>query len=143
MQKNMQALDYAFLRRRIYEYKDKYPFAGYSVCARSWSGRALFTLSLGNTKEPALYIAGVRSGNTACTQVLLRFFERLCECVDTRGELAGIKINDVLNSFKGKYIQEVPLYSSVKVNGKKLYEYAREGVEVEIPPREIEVFDIK
>ena len=96
MKKGNDGFGYAVLRRKIYECKEKYPFAGYSVCARSWSGRALFTLSLGNTKEPALYIAGVRSGNTAGTQVLLRFFERLCECVDTRGELAGIRINDVL-----------------------------------------------
>ena len=44
---------------------------------------------------------------------------------------------------KGKYEQEVPLYSAVKVNGKKLYEYAREGLKVELPKREVQIFDIK
>ncbi len=97
MQKGNEGFGYTVLRRKIYELKERYPFAGYSVCARSWSGRALFTLSLGNTKEPALYVAGVRSGSTAGTQVLLQLFERLCACVDMRSELAGIKIHDVLS----------------------------------------------
>ena len=50
---------------------------------------------------------------------------------------------NVLNSFKGKSIQEVPKYSAVKVNGKKLYEYARNGIEVELPKKEIEVYSIE
>ena len=49
----------------------------------------------------------------------------------------------VLNSFVGKSIQEVPKYSAVKVNGKKLYEYARNGIDVELPKREIQIFDIE
>lgn len=49
----------------------------------------------------------------------------------------------VLNSFKGKSIQEVPKYSAVKVNGKKLYEYARNNIEVSLPKREIEIYNIK
>lgn len=53
------------------------------------------------------------------------------------------QIVDVLNSFKGKYIQTVPIYSAVKVNGKKLYEYARNGEEVELPKREVEIYDIE
>ena len=53
------------------------------------------------------------------------------------------EVVNVLNSFLGKSIQEVPKYSAVKVNGKKLYEYARAGIEVELPKREIEVFDIE
>ncbi len=96
MRKDIDGFSYAELRRKIYEYKDKYPFAGYSVCARSWSGRAIFTLSLGNTKEPALYIAGVRSSSTVCTRTLLHLFERLCACMESGGELAGIKLRDVL-----------------------------------------------
>ena len=48
----------------------------------------------------------------------------------------------VLNSFLGKSIQEVPKYSAIKVNGKKLYEYAREGKDIKLPKHEIEVFDI-
>ena len=52
-------------------------------------------------------------------------------------------IKEVLNAFKGKYIQEVPIYSAVKVNGKKLYEYARERIDVELPKREVEIKKIE
>lgn len=53
------------------------------------------------------------------------------------------KIIDVLNSFKGRYFQEVPLYSAVKINGKKLYEYARNNEEVNLPRRNVEIKDIE
>lgn len=49
---------------------------------------------------------------------------------------------NVLRSFLGKSKQLPPMYSAIKVNGKKLYEYARKGESVEIKPREIEIFDI-
>lgn len=51
-------------------------------------------------------------------------------------------IFEAVNSMKGKYNQEVPLYSAIKVNGRKLYEYAREGIPVELPKREVEIYDI-
>lgn len=49
----------------------------------------------------------------------------------------------ILNSFIGKSMQEVPKYSAIKINGKKLYEYARENIDIELPKHEIEVFDIE
>lgn len=52
-------------------------------------------------------------------------------------------IKKVLVSFLGKSTQEVPLYSAIRVNGKRLYEYAREKIDVELPKREIEIFDIE
>ena len=45
------------------------------------------------------------------------------------------EIKKVLNSFVGSYNQEVPIYSAVKINGKKLYEYARNDEEVVLPKR--------
>jgi len=53
------------------------------------------------------------------------------------------EITKVLNSFLGKSTQETPIYSAVKVNGKKLYEYAREGIPVELPKREIDIKSIE
>ena len=52
------------------------------------------------------------------------------------------KIIEVLQSFLGKSMQITPKYSARKVDGKKLYEYARQGIEVEDIYREIEVFNI-
>lgn len=52
-------------------------------------------------------------------------------------------VKNILKSFLGKSQQIPPIYSAIKINGKKLYEYAREGIEVEIPSREIEIHEIK
>jgi len=52
-------------------------------------------------------------------------------------------IEKVLEKFIGKQEQVPPIYSAIKIKGKKLYEYAREGKEVEIPPRQIEIYDIE
>lgn len=53
------------------------------------------------------------------------------------------KIIKVLDSFKGKYNQEVPKYSAIHVNGKRLYEYARNNIDVDLPKREVEIYNIK
>lgn len=53
------------------------------------------------------------------------------------------EINKVVNSFLGEYEQEVPIYSAVKVNGKKLYEYARNNIDVKLPKRLVSIDDIK
>ena len=52
------------------------------------------------------------------------------------------KIDKTLKSFIGKQEQIPPKYSAIKVKGKKLYEYARKGIEVEIKPRQIEIYKI-
>ena len=49
----------------------------------------------------------------------------------------------VLKSLTGKQKQVPPMYSAIKINGKKLYEYARSGKIVDIPEREIEIYDLK
>jgi len=52
------------------------------------------------------------------------------------------QIENVLKSFIGRQEQIPPIYSSIKINGKKAYEYARKGETVEISPREIEIMNI-
>ena len=49
----------------------------------------------------------------------------------------------VLKSLIGKQEQIPPIYSAIKVNGKKLYEYARSGQNVEIEPRTIEIYNLE
>ena len=51
-------------------------------------------------------------------------------------------IENTLELFIGKQTQIPPIYSAIKVNGKKLYEYARKGQKVEIPKREIEIYEM-
>lgn len=49
-------------------------------------------------------------------------------------------IKKALQNFTGKLSQKPPIYSALKVDGKKLYEYAREGKDVEIKKRDIEIY---
>ena len=58
-------------------------------------------------------------------------------------ELTEKEIKRVLSSFLGKSFQVPPMYSAIKINGKKLYELARKGQEVERKPREIEISRIE
>lgn len=53
------------------------------------------------------------------------------------------KIEMVLEQFIGEQEQIPPIYSAIKVKGKKLYEYARKQQEVQIPSRKITIYDIK
>lgn len=58
-------------------------------------------------------------------------------------KLDQIEIQNALDEFIGKQEQIPPMYSAIKVNGKKLYEYARNNQTVIINPRKIEIYDIK
>ena len=52
-------------------------------------------------------------------------------------------VKEILKTFIGKQEQTPPIYSAIKINGKKLYEYARKGQEVKLEPRQIEIYDIE
>lgn len=70
---------------------------------------------------------------------------------DSSGEVLEVKpvdfneekIKEAVYSFIGEYEQVPPMYSAIKVNGKKLYELAREGKEIERKSRKIKIYDIK
>lgn len=72
------------------------------------------------------------------------------DTLDITGEVLEAKetnidekeLKTIILSFIGKYNQEVPIYSAVKVDGKKLYEYAREGKTVVLPKKEVNILDI-
>ena len=73
------------------------------------------------------------------------------DTLDSTGNIINTKVvklndNEIVNkilSFKGSYLQEVPKYSAIKVNGKKLYEYARNNIDVILPKREVCIKDIE
>ncbi len=91
------------------------------------------------TNETKEYIAEVECGiSTDTLDVLGTILEEKKDFI-----LEKEKVEEVLRSFLGKSIQEVPLYSSIRVEGKRLYEYARNGEEVTLPKREIEIFSIE
>lgn len=90
------------------------------------------------TSEDKEYIATVKLGV-------------LTDTLDTDGKVLEekdvfIKKEDLvrtLNSFVSFYDQEVPIYSAVKINGKKLYEYARSNIKVDLPKRRVEIKKIE
>ena len=82
------------------------------------------------------YVAGVKQG------ILTDTLDITGNVIDTNNSRIT-NIKEVLKSFKKTYLQEVPKYSAVKVNGKKLYEYARNNEEVELPKKEVTIKEIK
>ena len=62
---------------------------------------------------------------------------------EKKEELNKEELAPVLKSFIGDYSYEVPIYSAIKVNGKKLYEYARNNQKVELPIKNSYIYDIK
>lgn len=91
------------------------------------------------TNETKEYIAEVQCGiSTDTLDILGNVLEE-----KKVFRLEKEKLENVLNSFLGKSLQEVPLYSSIRVEGKRLYEYARNKEEVILPKREIEIFSIE
>ena len=89
------------------------------------------------TEKDKEYIATMKLGIKTDT------YDTEGKIIDQKEVPNNLNIEEVLNSYIKKYNQEVPIYSSIKVNGKKLYEYARENIEVELPKREVEIKDIK
>ncbi len=89
----------------------------------------------GTDKE---YVASVKLGELTDTLDTEGKTLEQRKCFINKDELVN-----VLDSFIGKYDQEVPIYSAVKVNGKKLYEYARRNEKVNLPKRKVEIKKIE
>ena len=62
------------------------------------------------------------------------------EKINTEKSLNKAEIQKVLEQIKGEQQQVPPMYSAIKINGKKLYEYARNGKTVEVKPRRINIY---
>ena len=86
------------------------------------------------TSKEKEYIAEVTLGiKTDTLDITGNAIEKRKETLDIE------KLKKIINSFPKTYMQEVPKYSAVKVNGKKLYEYAREGIKIKLPKKEVSI----
>ena len=90
------------------------------------------------TSDYKEYVAGVRLGILTDTLDITGNVISKCSVNYSCDEIC-----DVLNSMVGEYYQEVPKYSAVKINGKKLYEYAREGIDIDLPKRFVDIKSIE
>ncbi|MBP3284143.1 MAG: tRNA pseudouridine(55) synthase TruB [Clostridia bacterium] len=93
-------------------------------------------------QEDKVYAAELTLGIETDTEDIWGKTLKTCESLDTIN-LSEERIREVLVSFVGKIEQVPPMYSAIKINGKKLYELARAGMEVERRAREIEIFSIE
>ena len=84
------------------------------------------------------YIAVLRLGITTDTQDISG---RVLE--EKEVTVSKETVREVILSFLGKQLQVPPMYSALKVNGKKLYELAREGKEIERLPRPVSIYEIE
>ena len=90
------------------------------------------------TNHDKEYIAGITLGIETDT------YDMEGQVISTKSvDITEDKIREVVNSFKGSYLQEVPKFSAVKVNGKKLYEYARNKIDVKLPSKMVNIYDIQ
>lgn len=95
-------------------------------------------------KLPKTYIATLKLGATSDT------FDKTGKITTVNHELritnyepAKKQIQMIIKSFEGKQLQTPPMFSAKKINGKKLYELARKGIEIKREPSPIEIYDIK
>lgn len=91
------------------------------------------------TESPKAYEGEVSIGTATTTE------DASGEIIEEKhitGRISIQEIQAVLNQFRGQIVQVPPMYSAVKVNGKRLYEYARQGIEVERPKRTINIYEL-
>ena len=84
------------------------------------------------------YIATVQFGKNTDTYDIEGNITAEFDTKVTRDEILS-----ALKTFEGEISQMPPIYSAIKVNGKKLYDYAREGKNVEIKPRNVKIYKIE
>lgn len=89
------------------------------------------------TNHDKEYIAEITLGITSDTLDITGNITKEVNCYKTEEE-----IKSVLSSMNGIYEQEVPIYSAVKIKGKKLYEYARNNEVVELPKRLVNINEL-
>ena len=83
------------------------------------------------------YIAGMKLGITTDTADITGNITQRSDNIPAHDEVVA-----AVNGFAGKYLQTPPMYSAIKVGGKKLYELAREGKSIELEPRELYIYEI-
>src|SRR5699024_475429 len=100
-------------------------------------GTKVIPFLTGHVKE---YIADIQLGRSTTTE------DALGETVTQTSQFdmpSDTEINRILNMFTGNISQVPPMYSAVKVQGKKLYEYARQGIDIERPVRQIMIHELE
>ena len=89
-------------------------------------------------KDDKAYVATVQFGSATDTYDLEGETTKISDLIPSLDEIEA-KLDD----FRGEIEQTPPIYSAIKVNGKKLYEYARAGEQVEVKTRKVCISELK
>ncbi len=106
---------------------------GYIKDGKAYENNKIDIENLDSTEKNVQYLSDIAKIN---------YNNNLVFSNDFKFDIPKEKIEETLEGFIGIQEQIPPMYSSIKVDGKKLYEYARDGEYVEIPSREIEIYDV-
>lgn len=91
--------------------------------------------------DKKVYICELKFGNKTDT------YDKYGKFIyDNDKDISGLQLNDIikaLESFTGEITQKPPAFSAIKIGGKRAYDLAREGIDVEIPTRKVTIYDIK
>jgi tRNA pseudouridine55 synthase len=148
-----------FFNHGVYSFHKPLGWTSYDVV--NWVKRRCDTRKVGHagTLDPAaeglLLVAVGREHTKKLEQLAGQEKEYVCEITfgvvtdtgDSEGKILSRQtvnidkntLQTVLNGFSGRQKQIPPMYSAVKVRGQKLYELARQGLEIERQPKEIEI----
>lgn len=91
---------YDLNRKFLYDLKKHYPFAEFSVIGRTWAGRGIFSMSIGEGSESVLLLGGQKGQEGITSLILYRLFEKLCDTYESGNELCEIKIRKSLKERK-------------------------------------------
>jgi len=96
------------------------------------------------TERSKVYQAVLRLGIDTDTQDISgKVLHKIEDVADMRFSVSDSAIREAVNSFAGEYEQLPPMYSAIKVQGRKLYEIAREGKEIERKTRKVQIYSIQ
>jgi len=90
------------------------------------------------TKLDKVYEATILLGKSSTTGDIEG---EITEVSDTVPDIA--RIEAVLTKFRGKILQSPPIFSAIKINGRRAYKLARSGQEFEMPKRQVEIYDLE
>ncbi len=131
-----------------------------SICKKIFNTKKIGHSGTLDPDATGVLLLGIGKG-TKITEYLMNYgksyifemkFGASTDTLDLSGKLTGIseksydkeKLLQVLENLRGKTIDQIPpMYSAVKVNGKKLYEYARDDKEIKRKSRKVTIYDIE
>lgn len=105
---------------------------------RSSTKRLMEFLRLDKVYEAEITLGEERDTDDADGKITNSNIETL-----NKSQITKFKLQTTLNSFVGKHVQIPPVYSAIKLRGKKAYQFARKGMNISLASRKIEIYSIK